>query len=412
MSPLLKTRPTIQSIQTDDFFLMVEWDNGHQGKFPFIFLQDNAPGIRHVNGQKLIETATLDITRRPANISLSENKDLCIRWDDGQDEQIFSCTWLWEHDFHNNRHGQSINSHEFATAGKSAAADANGSFDESPDGLWDHALNSQLPEHDFTAICEKPAELHAWLGHVQKYGFAILRNVPPVDGMVLEVVKLFGFVRETNYGQLFDVKTVIRPNNLAFTGLGISAHTDNPYRNPTPSLQLLHCLSSDANGGDSILSDGFSIAEDLRQHYPAYFKVLSTVMVTYQFRDADNWLERSSPIISTWPDGTIASIRLNNRSIQPVRLSPDDLLEFYKAYLQFVKMTNDEKYVVRFKMSPGDLYIVDNERVTHARSAYDNKGGERWLQGAYADRDGLLSKWRVLGHTISGNNKQIPGNNK
>jgi gamma-butyrobetaine dioxygenase len=214
--------------------------------------------------------------------------------------------------------------------------------------------------------------------------------------MISEVVKLFGYIRETNYGKLFDVKTVIRPSNLAYTGLGISAHTDNPYRNPTPTLQLLHCLSSDANGGDSVLADGFRIAEDFRRQYHAYFEILTSVMVTYQFRDEENWLERSTPVITLYPDGTIAAIRLNNRSIQPVKLQPDDLLEFYKAYLQFAKMANDAAYQVRFKMSPGDLYIVDNERITHGRSAYDNKGGERWLQGAYADRDALLSKWRVL----------------
>lgn len=380
-----KTTPVIKSLQCDDFFLIVDWNNGQQGRYPFIFLQDNAPGIRHTNGQKLIETAALHISQRPENVSLCENRNVSIKWDDRSEEQIFSDTWLWEHDAQNNRHAQKNDNPDTTSA----------------NALWDHHLNRQLPESDFSAINENEEALYSWLDKVQKYGFAILRNVPPVGGMILEVVKLFGYIRETNYGSIFDVKTVIHPNNLAFTGLGISAHTDNPYRNPTPTLQLLHCLSSDANGGDSILADAFKIAEDLRQQYPGYFKILNTTMVTYQFRDSENWLERSTPIISTYPDGTLAAIRLNNRSIQPFKLLPDDLLDFYKAYLQFVTMSNDENYQVRFKMSPGDLYIVDNERITHARSAYDNKGGERFLQGAYADRDGLLSKWRVLGQRFS-----------
>jgi gamma-butyrobetaine hydroxylase len=387
VTPLEKTVPAIRHIHQDEFFLTIVWNNGRLGRYPFIFLRDNAPGVRHANGQKLIETAELPIACRPENCSLAEKEGIRIKWADQEEEQIFSVAWLWEHDFYNDQLAQTESSHGSDNA----------------EVLWDHRLNGHLPEGDFTAICKNDEDLCTWLGDIHKYGFALLRNVPPTEGMVAEVVKLFGYIRETNYGRIFDVKTVIRPNNLAFTGLGISAHTDNPYRNPTPTLQLLHCLSSDANGGDSILADGFSIAEHLRLQYADYFKILSTTMVTYQFRDEETWLERSTPVITLYPDGTIAAVRLNNRSIQPVKLPPDDLLGFYRAYLQFAKMTNDEKYQVRFKMSPGDLYIVDNERITHARSGYDNKAGERWLQGAYAERDALLSRWRVLRHKASRN---------
>ena len=53
---------------------------------------------------------------------------------------------------------------------------------------------------------------------------------PPVSGTVLEVARSFGFVRETNYGTLFDVRVEPDPNNLAFTAVPLSPHTDNPYR--------------------------------------------------------------------------------------------------------------------------------------------------------------------------------------
>jgi gamma-butyrobetaine dioxygenase len=100
---------------------------------------------------------------------------------------------------------------------------------------------------------------------VHDYGFALLHDVPVVSEAVLDVVKLFGYVRETNYGRYFDVKTVANPNNLAYTSLPLTVHTDNPYRDPVPTLQLLHCLASDVDGGDSILVDGFRVAEALRR---------------------------------------------------------------------------------------------------------------------------------------------------
>jgi gamma-butyrobetaine dioxygenase len=212
---------------------------------------------------------------------------------------------------------------------------------------------------------------------------------------------MFGYPRETNYGVLFDVRTVINPVNLAFTNRGISPHTDNPYRYPTPTLQVLHCMSASASGGDSVLVDGFKVAETLRVAHPDFFSILATTPVTFQYRDQDNWIENTTTIIQCNAAGIIQSIRYNNRSIQPVMQSIDKAVEFYEAYICWAKLVEDERFAISFRMDPGDLYLVDNERILHARTAFGNEGGERWLQGAYADRDGLLSRWRVLSHKIS-----------
>jgi gamma-butyrobetaine dioxygenase len=80
-------------------------------------------------------------------------------------------------------------------------------------------------------------------------GFMLLRGVPCRPGAVLAVAGSFGYVRDTNYGQLFDVRIEASPANLAFTGLPIGPHTDNPYRDPVPTLQLLHCLANAAGSG-------------------------------------------------------------------------------------------------------------------------------------------------------------------
>ncbi len=46
---------------------------------------------------------------------------------------------------------------------------------------------------------------------------------------------------------------------------------------------------------------------------------------------------------------------------------------------------------VSFKLKPGEGFIVDNTRVLHSRTEYSGSGN-RWLQGCYVDKDGLLSK--------------------
>jgi gamma-butyrobetaine dioxygenase len=44
----------------------------------------------------------------------------------------------------------------------------------------------------------------------------------------------------------------------------ILPHTDNPYRDPVPTVQLLHCLRTSEDGGDTGLVDGFAAAAALR----------------------------------------------------------------------------------------------------------------------------------------------------
>ena len=77
--------------------------------------------------------------------------------------------------------------------------------------------------------------------HMTTYGFAIVHNVPTVKGAVAQFGNAVGHVRTTNYGDIFDVIDLgSQGNNLARTNVAIPAHTDNPYRDPFPTVQLLH----------------------------------------------------------------------------------------------------------------------------------------------------------------------------
>ena len=73
------------------------------------------------------------------------------------------------------------------------------------------------------------------------------------------------------------------------------------------------------------------------------------------------------------------------------------MAEYYAAYRRMAELVEDPALCVRFQLQPGDLFIVDNLRVLHGREAFTG-GGERWLQGCYADKDGLLSTLAALEH--------------
>jgi len=262
--------------------------------------------------------------------------------------------------------------------------------------MWDASDVGPLPDADWVAYQNDPAVKAAALDAVVRLGFVVLRGVEATERRVLDVAESFGFIRDTNYGELFDVRIEANPVNLAFTGLPITPHTDNPYRDPVPTLQILHCLRNATQGGDSGFVDGFKAAALLREENPEAFDVLSRIEVTYKFSSADAELSATRPMIGLDPYGRVREIRFNNRSMQPVRLRAAESEQFYAAYRAFAEVINRPQLQVVFRMRPGDCVIFDNIRLLHARTGFEGEAGERHLQGCYADLDGLESTLAVL----------------
>ena len=51
-----------------------------------------------------------------------------------------------------------------------------------------------------------------------------------------------GPIKQTHYGDDFEVYTKANPNNLAYTSAGLGLHTDLTYYSYMPGTQLLHCI--------------------------------------------------------------------------------------------------------------------------------------------------------------------------
>ena len=262
---------------------------------------------------------------------------------------------------------------------------------------WDAALNNSVPTADLTELQSDSATRRDWLAAIRRYGFAKVTGMTPREGGLFDIVDLFGFVRETNYGRLFEVRTEVNPVNLAYTGLGLQAHTDNPYRDPVPTLQVLACLENSASGGENMVVDGFAAALRLRAQDPRGFDLLAGHPMRFAYTGgAGIALHSRRPIIDLLPDGTLQGIRFNARSAAPNTDVPfADMADWYAAYRRLSDIIDDTAMEVQFKLAPGEAFIVDNTRVLHARKGYSG-AGSRWLQGCYADKDGLLSTLTAL----------------
>jgi alpha-ketoglutarate-dependent taurine dioxygenase len=249
-----------------------------------------------------------------------------------------------------------------------------------------------VPCGDFALLQQGGAPLRDWLGQIVRYGFAKVVNAPVEPGALFRIVDLFGYVRETNYGRHFEVRTEVNPTNLAFTGLGLQAHTDNPYRDPVPTIQVLYCLESSAAGGENMVVDGFAAALRLREENPEGFDLLADHCARFEYAgEAGVCLTSRRPMIELAPDGELIGIRFNNRSFAAVTDVPFDKMEaYYAAYRRLGEIIDDTAMEVTFRLDPGEAFVVDNTRVLHARKGYSGEG-TRWLQGCYADKDGLRS---------------------
>lgn len=368
-------------ISKDGSIATLSINSGSSIRFHAIWLRDNAwdPKTRAPgNGQRLI--ALRDV---PANTHISKasitNDKVHLTFEPEGKTVAYDIQWLLDHAYDNRK--------KVLSSGWTAP------YVET----WDSNLNDAVPVADFYEAQNNSDALRDWLRQVAKYGFGTLKNGPTDDLSLMRVVDMFGFVRETNYGKHFDVRTEINPTNLAYTGLGLQAHTDNPYRDPVPSLQVLYCLESSAAGGENMVVDGFRAIERLREESTEWFDVLAKNCARFEYSGEEGVALRSRrPMIELSPDGELIGIRFNNRSTAAITDVPfKDMQTYYDAYRRLGEIIDDPEMEVTFRLEPGECFIVDNTRILHARKAYSGTG-TRWLQGCYADKDGLMSKLTSL----------------
>ena len=218
-------------------------------------------------------------------------------------------------------------------------------------------------------------EMHDLLISFYQYGFVIIKNVPTYDNFIVKFAN---------------------SNDLAYTSLALAPHTDNPYRNPVPCIQLLHCIENKVNGGLSTLVDGLTVTEDLKTDHPEFYKILTEIKVKFKFIDKEVVLENWSPLIELSDDREFKQVRFSPRlDFVPV-LDKDKLDLYYKARKKLSEKYNSDKYKIEFKLSAKDLIMMDNYRLLHGRTAYQASEGERFLQGCYIDYDSTEGKLRHL----------------
>lgn len=372
--PLISALSGVQSLADR---VSIAWADGRISPFHHVWLRDNCPCeqcVYSVTREQVFEIVDAAPDLAPASARIDSDGSLRIDWQDGHRSR-FDPGWLRAHAYDDASRAERL-------AGKPKAQ------------LWRNDL--QLPVFDYAALMNDNGALLQWLIAVRDIGLTQVRGVPTEPGSLKLIAQRISFIRESNFGVLFNVQSKADADSNAYTAFNLPLHTDLPTRELQPGLQFLHCLVNDAEGGESIFVDGFAIADALRSEDPASFQALCEIPVEFRNKDRHSDYRCLAPIIALDASGRVAEIRLANFLRGAFNTSVEQMPLLYRAYRRLIAMTREPRFRLMQRLNPGELWCFDNRRTLHARNAFDPATGARHFQGCYVDRDELLSRILVL----------------
>lgn len=361
-------------IRLSERSLTVELPGG-SACFHYIWLRDNSwSGEARVQqtGERKQYTAAIREDIAPLAAHFDPSEGLWIEWNDGH-VATYSTAWLERHDY---------------------SEPARAARRHTP-RLWDASLGS-LPAFDHASVVGDTEGRIAYLDALRDYGAAIVRGVPSVDGEVERFAQSIGHVREVAFARVHDVRHDPTGYNVAHTPFELKPHTDLPSYSWPPSVQLLHFLVNQAEGGQSTLVDGWAVLDEMRQQHPEHFRTLVETPVPYQlFSDTEDTQARA-PMVQLDAEGRVRTFRYSNQLALPLDVPFEQVEPFYAAYRVLGSLIDSDRFKLAFKNTDGDLMTVHSHRVLHGRMPFEPGSGARHLQDVYMEWDDLMAHRRVL----------------
>lgn len=260
--------------------------------------------------------------------------------------------------------------------------------------LWGSEL--VIPRFSHAEVMGDAAGELAYLDAVRRYGVAIVEDVPTTPGEVERFAQRIGHVREVAFERVHNVFHDPDGYNVAHTPLELKPHSDMPSYHWPPSIQLLHFLVNEAEGGESVVVDGWKALEQLRRSDPGAFEILTRVPIPYQLFSETEDTYAVAPMVQLGPDGRVATFRFSNQLALPISIQFDMVEPFYDAYRKLGNLIDSAEAKVVFKARNGDLLTVHGHRVLHGRMPFIPGTGARHLQDVYMEFDDFMARRRVL----------------
>ena len=358
--------------------VLLRWNDGEENRIPALWLREFSPdaGTFHtVTREQRIALTDIPSDVAACQISIEPDGFLQILWAPENLLSRYHPGWLRAH--------------------------LSGSFHQEsrvPDTvLWPAGGAIEPSWHDGAAIyAGDDTTLLNWLEALARDGVGLLKDLPLKREVIPEVPELIGPLRNSNFGDTFEVENLPDGNSNAFTAIALKAHSDLATRVYVPGLQFLFSLHNDATGGESILVDGFAVAEQLRSECPEFYQVLASQNVSFGTKDRSFDHRYCAPILEHNTQGQLSTVRHTYWLRSPMQADFDTLNTFYAAYRRFQEIANNPDNQLCLRLQPGQMMAFDNRRMLHGRAAFDPGSGKRLLRGCYGEREELESRLRIL----------------
>ncbi len=341
--------------------VIVSTDSKNQYDLPFLWLRDNCQcnECRIVETQEkqfLLHTVPLDISPKSVDI---KDESLLVLWPDGHESLIPLIK------IEQSRKSRYPKRKEWTT-------------------------NFIPTKYDWSEFLEDSVLATKALKTFISFGAIILNNAPKEPNSLELLSKRLGPIHETLFERIHNVSVTGHIYNVAHTSKALPPHNDFASYKSQPSIQALHMLENECDGGNSIIVDGLQVVEDLRKENPDYFNILNKFNVPFRQFDENSETYAEAPLIKCSSDGSIESFRFSNQLMQMIDPASKGLKGFYKAYHDVSARVHRSQYRSTFRLSGGEALIVASLRVLHAREQFI-PDGKRHLQDAYFVYDNVLN---------------------
>ena len=256
--------------------------------------------------------------------------------------------------------------------------------------LWNNDFTPNYYDWD-DFLQKNDTAIDAFSNFVSK-GAICIKNAPCIPNSLEDLSPRLGPIREVLFDRIHNVSVDGHIYNIAHTSLAVPPHNDFASYSWQPSVQALHMLANEAEGGESILVDGYSVVRDLRIDFPNFFNILSTFSVPFREFDEENETYTNEPIIRLNTNNEIAGFRYSNQLMQMVDPQKKNVELFYEAYHELCKRINSQNYESKFRLEAGHILLVSSHRILHGRNEF-NSNGKRHLQDAYYEMDNVVNNF-------------------
>jgi trimethyllysine dioxygenase len=279
-----------------------------------------------------------------------------------------------------------------------------------PFTLWlaEEYIEKDHPKLSFNDYMNDTASFNQVCQQLYDYGLVVLKDVPigtdgdgrPTgdDTGIRSVLNRIGNIRNTFYGETWDVKSVPDSKNIAYTNLFLGVHMDLMYFEAPPGIQALHCIENTVDGGESLFLDVFKVIERFKEDCPHDYQVLTKFPVLYHYNNAGKHYRFTRPIINERPLAEIPGLLdvFYSPPFQGPLEHSHRVNRFYHAIEAFEEILDLPEYTFTFRLKPGECVLFNNRRVLHGRKAFDPETGNRHLKGSYLDYDDFLNVIRLM----------------